>query len=139
MKVYKNEVLVKEIAKDLPILIFFHMNGCGHCDDFKPVWKEIAAEMKSDDGILLADMELSEMKKLPKNLQNVFGFPSIQIIKNNKKIAEFSDFMRTKENVIKFAKKYSSKKEKLEGGAKKKLKPISKPKPKTKPKTKAKK
>ena len=30
-------------------LIFLSMSGCGHCEDFKPVWKELMQKVKSDN------------------------------------------------------------------------------------------
>lgn len=117
MKIFKDKDLVSEIEKDVPVLVFFHMNGCGHCDVFKPIWKEIASEIKKTDNIKLGQIELDKIKLLPSNLQKVYGFPSIQIIKNNKKIAEY-DGNRVKNDVIKFAKRFSTNKEKIEGGKK---------------------
>lgn len=120
MKVHKDKDLINEIKKDTPIIIFFHMKGCGHCDVFKPIWKEICSEIVKTDGVKLGEIELSKMKLLPKNLQDVYGFPTIRTIKSGKMVSEYGG-NRSKEDVLKYIRKYTGgggdrTKEKITGG-----------------------
>tara|TARA_B110000971_G_C19885080_1_gene442590 strand:+ start:440 stop:898 length:459 start_codon:yes stop_codon:yes gene_type:complete len=82
-------------------LIFFHMNGCGHCDKFMPTWEEVKSEYSG--AITLTEKEsasaTSDIEKF-----KIKGFPSILLVdSNNNKIKEYNGD-RSKSDVMKFLK-----------------------------------
>ena len=82
-------------------LVFFHMNGCGHCDKFMPTWEEVKSEYSG--AITLTDKEsasaTSDIEKF-----KIKGFPSILLVdSNNNKIKEYNGD-RSKSDVMKFLK-----------------------------------
>ena len=40
----------------LKALVFFHMDGCGHCESMKPEWKKLS-EMGEYKGVSFVDIE----------------------------------------------------------------------------------
>jgi hypothetical protein len=74
----------------------------------RPTWDSVKKAMGSNSGITFREVEYSEFYKLPKALQNVSGFPAIQVVENNKVIAEYSGD-RTELSIMAFAKKYAVK------------------------------
>jgi len=42
MKVIQNSDEVKEFMKKRNIIIFFFMDGCGHCEATRPAWQELS-------------------------------------------------------------------------------------------------
>ena len=65
-------------------IVYYYMNGCGHCDKFMPEWKKATASNKTD--IKMVDYESStpEGSKLAKE-HGVTGFPSVMLLSNTKK------------------------------------------------------
>lgn len=108
MKILSGNSLKSAVTKDKPLIILYYMNGCGHCDNFKPVWKECCNQLKTTDGIMPGEIEYSNINILPKNLQNVMGFPTVQVIEKRKIVAEYEG-NRTKDDVLNFAKKHGVK------------------------------
>lgn len=89
---------------DGPVLYYFYMKTCPHCNDFNPVWEEVSKKMKE------ADMKVS-LKKLDlqdeanKELVDKFGVsgaPTIMFA-NGDKTAEFNA-ERTSDAVVQFVK-----------------------------------
>lgn len=62
--------------------VFFHMNGCGHCEAMKPEWAKLS-EMGSYKGCEFVDFE-SENVELMK-LHKIQGFPTIKYCPNGVK------------------------------------------------------
>jgi len=82
-------------------LVFFYMNGCGHCDKFMPTWEEVKSEYSG--AITLTDKEsasaTSDIEKF-----KIKGFPAILLVdSNNNKIKEYNGD-RSKSDVMKFLK-----------------------------------
>jgi thiol-disulfide isomerase/thioredoxin len=88
-----------------PILLFTHASWCKYCTDFKPVWNSIVKTLENDRSIHLVSVESECMKWMPKKHQQVLGYPTIQIVKNNK-VFNFDEMFRTKENILSFAHKF---------------------------------
>lgn len=107
-------------------IVLHHMDGCIHCQMFKPVWKKITEHYKNSPDCLLVSVEYSSMGLLPKNMQNVQGFPTIRAYRNATPVAEFND-IRTYDTVIDFIEKYG----KNTKDSKPKIVEKSKPKKKT--------
>ena len=65
-------------------LVYFHMNGCGHCKRFSPVWQEFSDGYKGD--LKLKKLERNEAGDLLQKYE-IQGFPTILLIdeQGNKK------------------------------------------------------
>ena len=105
-----NQKNIKKVDKLLksekPAIILFYMNGCSHCTALHPTWKEVATNLEKDKGIDVAEVEFASMHLLPENIRkNIAGFPTIQILKGGKAIAEYMGD-RTKESIEVFLNKY---------------------------------
>ncbi len=69
-------------------LVYFYMNGCGHCEKFSPIWDEFISQNKSS--ITTHKLEREEAgNKIQK--YEVKGFPTILLLdENNNKIKEYN-------------------------------------------------
>ena len=65
-------------------LVYFHMNGCGHCKRFSPVWQEFSDNYKGD--LKLKKLERNEAGDLLQKYE-IQGFPTVLLIdeQGNKK------------------------------------------------------
>jgi thiol-disulfide isomerase/thioredoxin len=88
-----------------PILMFIYASWCKYCIDFKPIWKSIVKSLENDKSIHLVAVESDYIKFMPKKHQQVLGFPTIQIVKNNT-VSNFDEMFRTKENILMFVNKF---------------------------------
>ena len=61
-------------------LVYYHMNGCGHCKNFTPEWSKFV-ENNSDKYDCI--FEKKEANEAP---SDITGFPTVLLIKNNEKI-----------------------------------------------------
>uniref|UniRef100_A0A6C0JC08 Thioredoxin domain-containing protein n=1 Tax=viral metagenome TaxID=1070528 RepID=A0A6C0JC08_9ZZZZ len=68
-------------------LVYFHMNGCGHCKTFTPIWDDFAGKYNGD--IKLKKLERNEAGDMLDKYQ-VQGFPTILLLdeQGNKKVFE---------------------------------------------------
>lgn len=70
--------------------IFLFMDGCGHCEDALPKWKQIENDMgdeyKDNDDVMVAAVNKEVLGSMP-YVEGVNGFPTIKYIfqGNNKK------------------------------------------------------
>tara|TARA_B100001758_G_scaffold59875_1_gene49626 strand:- start:92 stop:511 length:420 start_codon:yes stop_codon:yes gene_type:complete len=66
-------------------LVYFHMNGCGHCKKFMPVWDEFAEKYNGD--LKLKKLEREEAGDDMLSKYQVQGFPTILLLdgEGNKK------------------------------------------------------
>ena len=96
---------------------FFSMKGCGHCTEFKPIWKQLIG--------ILPDKPIPN-KKLNQQLQVYFehdgsngvsdkakkykdlidGFPTFIFVNKNERPRKYEE-ERTKTDIINFIKKYN--------------------------------
>ena len=65
-------------------LVYFHMNGCGHCKRFTPVWNEFSSNYNGE--LKLKKLERKEAGDLLQKYE-IKGFPTILLIdeQGNKK------------------------------------------------------
>tara|TARA_B100001093_G_scaffold520296_1_gene614429 strand:- start:10135 stop:10551 length:417 start_codon:yes stop_codon:yes gene_type:complete len=65
-------------------LVYFHMNGCGHCKRFSPVWQEFTDSYNGD--LKLKKLERNEAGDLLQKYE-IQGFPTVLLIdeQGNKK------------------------------------------------------
>lgn len=84
-------------------LVYFYMNGCGHCKNFMPEWDSFQKSYKGPIGV--KKVEASEDQSLVSKL-HVSGFPTVLLLdgKNNK-IDEFNG-QRTEKDLTQFCKKH---------------------------------
>lgn len=125
-KANASKVLPKDSKKSC--IVLHYMNGCIHCEMFKPVWSELAQTYKNKPEYTLISVEYGQSESMPKTMNNVQGFPTLRAYRNSMPIAEFND-TRDFETVSAFIEKYGKNavsEKKTEGKAK------------TKPKAKAK-
>jgi thiol-disulfide isomerase/thioredoxin len=90
-----------------PILMFVYASWCKYCVDFKPIWKSIIKALENDRSIHLVQVESECIKFMPKKHQQVLGYPTIQVVKNNT-VSNFDEMFRTKENILMFANKFKA-------------------------------
>ena len=80
-------------------LVYFYMNGCGHCEKFSPIWEKFSNNNKSS--IKTYKLERTEAGDKIKKY-DVKGFPTILLLgENNEKIKEY-DGSRTEDALIQF-------------------------------------
>jgi len=96
------QVKKKIVACPLPIMMLYVMNGCPHCTSLKPTWEAACVALQSTPNIVCAQVEYHQIPKLPLDLQNVSGFPTIQVVHNSKVVAEYSGD-RTQASIVAFA------------------------------------
>lgn len=101
----KNAKKLEECKK--PILILYRMNGCGHCEMFRPTWATVCTRLSKKHGssLMVAEVEYGNMGALPKSLQDVMGFPTLRIIDNGRVMSEYNG-MRTQEGVVEYIEEY---------------------------------
>ena len=69
--------------------LLLYADWCGHCKEFKPVWKNIHSEMKNELGDLntiMAQIEEKNINKIndtPEFMKNILGYPTIRVIDIN--------------------------------------------------------
>jgi len=81
-------------------LVFFHMNGCGHCDRFMPIWDKFVKEM----GTTIKTKKVEKNQDIDLvNSADISGFPTIAIMNGSKKIKEYQGD-RTVKDLKKFVK-----------------------------------
>lgn len=85
-----------------PTLILCYANWCGWCNRFKPTWDKIKRTLSRNGDVHVVEVEYDDMQLLPKNLQNVRGFPMIQIIKKGKVHKEYQGD-RNHDDIVTFA------------------------------------
>jgi hypothetical protein len=100
-----NPHLLENLTKKQPCVIFFHMDGCGHCEGVKKVWPGFKRNMcqKHKTKIPFIDVNSDALPLIDNNKFNIRGFPSIvKSLPNNDTIEEFNGPDRSKESLIKW-------------------------------------
>lgn len=59
-------------SRKQPVIVFFYMIGCPHCEHMKPTWEKFKSKAKSR-GVSVQEIESSNVK--PED--NVQGFPTV--------------------------------------------------------------
>ena len=77
-KLMKNPEVVTLLAVTAP--------WCGHCQSFKPEWKELLSHFNNEQNLILGNVEDSNMNELDCLKSNpVQGFPTIRLIRGGGK------------------------------------------------------
>jgi len=79
-------------------LVEFYAPWCGHCQRLKPIYEEVATELK--DKVKVAALDATE-NQIQANKYGVKGFPTIKLFVNGE--AEDYNGGRTKEELVQFA------------------------------------
>ena len=81
-------------TKNLPLIVkVFHPN-CGHCIKLEPEWNKFANILKKnyDGDIGVVSIHADALADIESNgLNNIQGYPTIRIIKNNNLVDEYND------------------------------------------------
>ena len=97
--------IINPINNGKKCYLLLYADWCGHCKNFKPVWKNIHSEMKNELGALntiMAQIEEKNINKInnkPKFMGDILGYPTIRVIDIN----GFEDYKgeRDKESIKK--------------------------------------
>lgn len=84
-----------------PTLTLFHMNTCPHCVALMPEWNNVKKTLALKK-IPCLTIEYHQMAHLPASLQNISGFPTIQVVKNNRVVEEYRGD-RSHDSILQFA------------------------------------
>ena len=68
--------------------VYFHMNGCGHCKNFTPIWEEFSNNYKGP--VKLKKMERLEAGEEMLKKYGVQGFPTVVKINDEGKFETFN-------------------------------------------------
>lgn len=77
------------ISGDKPMLMLYYASWCGHCQALHPTWEALKKKLEAQSGILVGEVEYSNMAALPTALQNIRGFPTIQVLSKGKVKTEY--------------------------------------------------
>ena len=97
-----NPHLLEQYTQKTPCVIFFHMDGCGHCEGVKKVWPNFKRNMcqKHKTKIPFIDVNANALPFL-NNKYNIRGFPTIgKSMPAHSKIEEFAGPDRSKKSLI---------------------------------------
>lgn len=77
------------ISGDKPVLMLYYASWCGHCKALHPTWEALKKKLEVQNGILVGEVEYSNMQALPASLQNIRGFPTIQVLQKGRVKTEY--------------------------------------------------
>jgi len=89
------------IKKNDLILVEFFAPWCGHCKQLKPQWEQAAHEL---EGIAYLGAVDCTIERELCDEQNVRGFPTIKLFRNDGSVSEYSEGRRAAD-IVKFMKK----------------------------------
>lgn len=84
-------------------LMFFFMETCPHCVEFKPVWQKFLDDAKTQtfaEKLCICDISAENDSLLEK--YNVSSFPTVVLVKNGDKSVTVFEGQRTLEGLVKF-------------------------------------
>ena len=91
---FKNEI------GNLPLIVKIYHPNCGHCIKLKPEWDILVNKLKNDylGNIGIVDLHADALGNIKSDgLNNIQGYPTIRIIKNNKLFNEYNGPRTSKE------------------------------------------
>lgn len=83
-------------------LLFFTLEGCGHCENMKPAWNLLVQNYGENGQVKLIQVKAKENQDLVQKYK-VEGFPTLLYVKDTKIAAKYGGD-RTYEDLIKFLK-----------------------------------
>jgi len=118
----RKEDIQNMLNAKIPTMILFRMQMCPHCIAMKEAWDHAKSVLTTDPGIQIAEVEYQNMNMLPPSLQNIRGFPTLQIIEDKKVTSEYYGD-RSFQSILDFAISNSKKAKKSRSVAKKSASP----------------
>lgn len=104
-----NKDKFKECMKDdKPMLMLYYASWCGHCQALHPTWEALKKKLETQSGIIVGEVEYANMSALPASLQNIRGFPTIQVLEKGKVKSEYQGDRRL-DSLMDFAISHSKK------------------------------
>jgi thiol-disulfide isomerase/thioredoxin len=98
-----NEEKLQKLLKDTrPTVMLYHMSMCPHCVAMRPAWEQVKKKIEAQNGVMVAEVEYSQMHVLPASLKNIRGFPTIQVLEKGKVKSEYVGD-RTAQSIVEFA------------------------------------
>lgn len=94
---------LSSIRNTKPVLVLFFAHGCGYCKRMMPEWNKFKNVSPISIGEVPAE-QMSEYNPL-ENEENIVGYPTIRLYNKGKLVKEY-DGDRSKEDIMKFVKKY---------------------------------
>ena len=83
-------------------LLFFTLEGCGHCERMKPTWDLLKTNYGATGKIKLIQVKAKENQDLVQKYK-VQGYPTLLFVKDEKKVIEYNG-NREYEDLVKFLK-----------------------------------
>ncbi|HJV66768.1 MAG TPA: thioredoxin family protein [Geomonas sp.] len=81
LELTEGDFVTMTVGSSLPVVVEFYANWCGYCQDFRPLYRDLAEYYKNR--VRFATIDADKSPKLKAKLQ-VKGFPAFFIIKNGK-------------------------------------------------------
>ncbi len=91
----------KDITDDTK-LVLFYADWCGHCKEFKPIWKETADEINKGGKKIMISVNVGDKDEVSNKLSEKYGvdgFPTVVKFSNGSKTGSY-DGPRTKEGLL---------------------------------------
>lgn len=108
----KPETVKSVIESETPVVVLFHASFCSHCLAMQPAWAAAKKKLARNPGIVCAQVEYASLEAMPKRLQGISGFPTIQILNKGKLKAEYAGD-RSAASIVEFAEAHAAKKPKV--------------------------
>lgn len=103
-------------VKKGPWMVWFHADWCGHCRNMDDEWHRMT---KINNEFNTLKLENEAIKSSPFKNEEIRGFPTIIMVKNGKKVGEYSD-ERNAESFLKHGSKVLGRNLVVRGGSRKK-------------------
>lgn len=99
---FKNHLENMENGNDSKKIVYYYMNGCGHCEKFSPIWDAFVSSYTGS--LTLSKKEQGQMTQDENDKYKIQGFPTVLAIdENGQKTDEFNG-ERSKEGLDIFVK-----------------------------------
>ena len=68
------------MSNSIPVFILFYSPYCGHCIRMHPAWISFMNKYENDTGILVAEVDCYNMRKVANKLARIDGYPTIMFV-----------------------------------------------------------
>lgn len=90
-------------------VVYFHMDGCGHCRRFDPTWRQFETENGSSLKKKGIHLESHDAKDEYTSEMEVMGFPAVIFVDGEGKKVDTFQGTRTVAELVRFARKHGAK------------------------------